>query len=157
MTTTNLATSAFVVERDIRIEAPRERVFPLVSSLEGMQRWFRPTVLEPERGGRIEITFPFDDGMSVRHGEITAYDPPSRVAFTWTFQSDGVDVITEVAIDLIAEGDGTRVRLTHTGFLDEGTAADHHDGWGYWLARLQVAGDGGDPGPDKFAPPPAAA
>jgi predicted dithiol-disulfide oxidoreductase (DUF899 family) len=56
---------------------------------------------------------------------------------------------TEVTFDLIEDGGGTLLRLTHTGFLDEEQANNHKEGWGYWLGRLQTVGNGGDPGPDR--------
>jgi predicted dithiol-disulfide oxidoreductase (DUF899 family)/uncharacterized protein YndB with AHSA1/START domain len=150
--TTTLAAGAFVVEREIRIDAPREDVFPFVATREGMRRWFRPTALEPRIGGRIAFGFPFDDGDMVTQGEFTAYDPPARVAFTWTWKNGTTTARTEVTIDLVAEGNVTLLKLTHTGFVDEESAQNHREGWEYWLQRLNIAAAGGDPGPDKFVP-----
>jgi uncharacterized protein YndB with AHSA1/START domain len=50
--TTKSTVGAFVIEREVHIDAPRDRVFPLVASREEMRRWFRPSVFEPKVGGR---------------------------------------------------------------------------------------------------------
>jgi len=149
--TTKVVPGAFVVEREIRIDAPRERVFALVASPDEMRKWFRPSLFEPEVGGRAEFTFPFDDEDWVNIGKVTVYDPPSRVAYTWAWQRTPTPVQTEVTFDLIAEGGSTLLRLTHTGFIEESQMRGHDEGWAYWLDRLLVIGNGGDPGPDRHA------
>jgi predicted dithiol-disulfide oxidoreductase (DUF899 family)/uncharacterized protein YndB with AHSA1/START domain len=146
---TTQAVDAFVIEREIRIDAPREQVFALLATQEGMRRWFRPTIFEPRVGGRSEFAFPFDGEVSTSLGEVTAYDPPKRVAFTWTWQSAPAKVTTEVSFDLREDNGGTLVRMTHTGFVDEASVQGHSKGWEYWLGRLQTVGNGGDPGPDN--------
>jgi len=147
--TTKAIAGTFVVEREIRIQAPRERVFTLLSSRETLAQWMPAAIFEARIGGDVEFRFVTDDGeKKATFGEITAYDPPSRLAFTWDFKGDSLDARTEVTIDLIAEGQATLVRLTHTGFVDQDEAAKHSEGWGYWLERLQACGEGKDPGDD---------
>ena len=51
---------------------------------------------------------------------------------------------------LKADGDRTIVRLEHRGFPDENAVREHTEGWDHYLARLQVAAAGGDPGPDTW-------
>ncbi len=148
--TTATSLGAFVVEREIRIDAPRETVFHLLSDVDAMKRWFRPSIFEPRVGGRTMFVFPFDDEDSVSCGEITAYDPPSCIAFTWNWQSAPA-ANTEVRFDLIEEGASTLVRLTHTGFVEEVQAQRHGEGWSYWTGRLAVVAKGEDPGPDQHA------
>ena len=148
MTTKTIA-GAFVVEREIRIQARREHVFELLSSRENFARWMPAAIFAPRVGENVEFRFVLKDGgKKATVGEITAYDPPSRIAFTWDFKDDPLDARTEVTIDLIPEGQATLVRLTHTGFVEEEEAAKHSEGWGYWLARLHACGEGSDPGDD---------
>ena len=147
---TKIIAGAFVVEREIRIQAPRERVFELLSSREGAALWMPVAILEPRVGGNVEFRFlPEAGGEKTTFGEITAYEPPSRIAFTWDFKDDPLDARTEVAIDLIPEGEATLVRLTHTGFVDEEEQRGHAQGWEYWLGRLKALGEGKDPGDDR--------
>jgi uncharacterized protein YndB with AHSA1/START domain len=148
--TTKAIAGTFVVEREIRIRAPRERVFELLASREGLALWVPVSLLEPRVGGNIEFRFAPEPGVEkTTFGEVTAYDPPSRIAFTWDFKDDPLDARTEVAINLTSEGAATLVRLTHTGFVDEEECSKHDEGWGYWLARLEARGEGKVPAPDS--------
>lgn len=138
-----MTTKTFMVEREIRIQAPREGVFGLLSSREDFARWMPIAILEPRVGGNIEFRFERESGGDlVTFGEITAYDPPSRVVFTWDFKDVPLDARTEVTIDLIPEGKSTLIRLTHIGFVDEEEADKHAQGWEHWLGRLKACGEG---------------
>lgn len=140
-----MRTRAFVVEREIRIRAQRERVFELFSSREGLALWMPVAILQPHIGGSVEFRFVRDDGDElIAIGEITAYDPPSRFVFSWDFKDDPLDARTEVTIEFIADGDATFVRLTHIGFVDQEEAAKHAEGWEYWLGRLKASGESED-------------
>lgn len=48
---------------------------------------------------------------------------------------------------------GTRVALRHSGLPDT-ELCGHADGWANFLPRLQAAGGGLDPGPDRWRPLP---
>jgi uncharacterized protein YndB with AHSA1/START domain len=145
-----MKTQAFVVQREIRIEAPREHVFALLSSREGPALWMPFTILEPRVGGNVQIRFVPDTGdEAIVFGKITAYEPPSRIAFTWDFKDDPLDAVTEVTIDLVSEEEATFVRLTHAGFVDEQEQGKHAEGWVYWLERLKALAEGNDPGSDR--------
>jgi uncharacterized protein YndB with AHSA1/START domain len=49
---------------------------------------------------------------------------------------------TRVEIDLAPAGEGTEVRLRHSGFGDEGTARDHRSGWADCFDQLSVLVEG---------------
>jgi hypothetical protein len=55
-----------------------------------------------------------------------------------------------VEVELLAEEDGTLVRLTHRDLPAE-TRAVHQEGWNHYVERLGVVSAGGDPGPDPWA------
>ncbi len=55
---------------------------------------------------------------------------------------------TTVEVELIEEGQQTRVRLTHTG-LPPDEVAIHRMGWDHYVPRLALAAAGEDPGPDQ--------
>jgi hypothetical protein len=58
-----------------------------------------------------------------------------------------------VTIELLPDGDGTLVLLTHAG-LPEGADAAQLQGWEHFLPRLATVASGGDPGPDAWAAAP---
>jgi predicted dithiol-disulfide oxidoreductase (DUF899 family)/uncharacterized protein YndB with AHSA1/START domain len=140
---------AFTVEREVRVRAPRERVFELLSSREQMSRWMPVAAFEPRVGGRVEWLFDTESGEIITFGEVTAYDPPARLAFTWDYVQWPIGARTEVVLDLEERGDETVVRLTHVGFVDEKQKNSHNEGWTYHLNRLAAIANGEDPGPDR--------
>jgi uncharacterized protein YndB with AHSA1/START domain len=106
--------------------------------------------MEPRVGGNVQIRFVSDTGSAlIVFGRISAYAPPSHIAFTWDFKNAPLEAITEVTIDLISENEATVLRLTHTGFVDEEEQAKHAEGWEYWLERLQALGEGKEPQNDS--------
>jgi hypothetical protein len=54
-----------------------------------------------------------------------------------------------VEVDLVPDGEATIVRLSHR--VPTELVEFHTMGWEHYLARLEVAAAGGDPGPDPFA------
>ncbi len=71
-------------------------------------------VLEPRIGGRIfERTA---SGAELDWGEVTAWEPPRRLAYRWHLREDGADA-TEVAITFKKRRNSTtRVRIEHRGW-----------------------------------------
>ena len=53
-----------------------------------------------------------------------------------------------MVVTLEAERGGTRVILRHYGLPDDGQRDHHRTGWEFYLDRLHVRIQGGDPGPD---------
>jgi uncharacterized protein YndB with AHSA1/START domain len=83
-------------------------------------------------------------------GRFIAVDPHYRVAFTWGWEGEASPVppgSSTVEITLVPDGDGTLLRLVHTG-LPFPALDPHRDGWTHFLDRLTVRAAGGDPGPD---------
>jgi uncharacterized protein YndB with AHSA1/START domain len=64
-------------------------------------------------GGRIYETI--SGGTESDWGKVTAWDPPHRVAFTW-HPGQQADTAQLVEVQFAAEGAGTRVQLTHSGW-----------------------------------------
>lgn len=138
------------IERVVRIAASPETVFAFFVDPVKMVRWQGTTaVLDPRPGGlyRLNVT-----GVNVAAGEYVEVTPYSRVVFTWGWEGEGSPVppgSSTVEVTLIPDGDGTIVRLRHYG-LPSPEREVHADGWQHYLARLEVAATGGDPGPDPF-------
>lgn len=77
-------------------------------------------VLEPRLGGRI-----YERTPSGEHdwGEITAWDPPNRIAYLWHIRRDRADA-TDVDIRFVATGEASsRLEITHTGWERLGAEA----------------------------------
>lgn len=85
------------------------------------------------------------DGKTSTWGEVTAWDPPRRLAFTWHPGGEPDDA-TSVTVDFFPDEDGTRVELTHTGWETYGDKAadirgayDAPEGWASVLDRYRAA------------------
>ena len=139
------------IELETRIAAKPEAVFPLLSEAAGMARWFgRDVQLEAKPGGLLRADI---NGRDIARGEIVEIVPNERVVFTFGWEGENHPVpagSTRVEISLQADGEGTIVRLRHTGLSDE-AAVEHKKGWEHYLERLTAVGEGRDPGPDSFA------
>ena len=138
-----------MIERELRIDANPETVFEFFTNPEKMVRWKgRAATLDPRPGGvyRIEM-----NAETIVAGEYVEVDPPHRVVFTWGWEGGYASTppgSSTVEITLTPDGDGTLVRLVHSGLPNAESVAAHADGWDMYLGRLSIAAAGGDPGPD---------
>src|SRR5262249_28647008 len=96
------AAAALAVEQTIRIRAPRERVFRLLTDLAEIPRWMPVTAFEPRVGGRVE----FVKGEMHAEGEVTEFEPPRAIAYTWDWRNQPLGARTEVRFELAEDGDG---------------------------------------------------
>lgn len=148
-----MAAGAFTVNSEIRIDASPEAIFPFLTDPQKIVRWKGvDATVEASPGGvyRVNVT-----GVKHAVGEYLEVDAPNRVVFTWGWEGDeqlppGSSTVT---IELISDGDGTIVRLTHSG-LPEGADAAQLQGWEHFLPRLAIVASGGDPGPDPWVTAP---
>jgi uncharacterized protein YndB with AHSA1/START domain len=143
-------TEATAVQTAIVVDAPIERAFRVFT--EGISTWWPPEhhllqselaemVFEPRVGGHI-----YDrgvDGSECRWARVLAYDPPSRVVFSWDINTKweletDIDKTSEVEIAFTAETpERTRVVLEHRNL------ERHGEGW--QSMRDAVGSDGGWP------------
>jgi uncharacterized protein YndB with AHSA1/START domain len=144
----NVQAPADSVHKSITVEAPIERAFTVFTDQIGS--WWPPDhhildaplaemVFEPREGGRI-----YDrgtDGSECQWSRVLAYEPPTRVVFSWDIDlhwqiETDPDRASEIEIRFIPEGEArTRVELEHRN-LDR-----HGDGWE--KMRDAVASPGG--------------
>ena len=143
-------TERLSVTREVVIDASPETVWEFLVDPEKIRRWKGVSVSFDARIGgdyRIEVL-----SRNIAAGEVVELDPPRRLAYTWGWE--GNDAVppgsTTVVYELVPEGTGTRLRLTHRDLPDEDSAASHTHGWDHYLGRLATVAAGGDPGPDPF-------
>jgi uncharacterized protein YndB with AHSA1/START domain len=81
------------------------------------------------------------DGTEYEIGRLTAYQPPSLVAFTW--RAPSWEITTQVEIRFSAEAGGTRIELEHSGWEQSAKTRDarnnYDSGWGTILGHYQKA------------------
>ncbi len=141
------------VEVERRIAASREEVFVYLTDPAKYKMWMGTVAeLEPRPGGVYRVRMNSD---IVAVGEYVVVEPPARVVFTWGWEGDAAvppgSTIVEITLQEDEDGDGTILRLRHSGFPDEKAAESHREGWTKYVGRLSTAAPGGDPGPDPTA------
>jgi uncharacterized protein YndB with AHSA1/START domain len=115
--------ATFVIERSFA--AAPSRVFSAWASAEAKSRWFGPPSpegyeLDFQVGGQERFVA---EGGGARYGYLALYQdivPDERIVYTYEMSRDEDRISVSVAtVELVAEGDGTRLRLTEQGvFLD---------------------------------------
>jgi len=88
--------------------------------------------LEGRTGGRLYERF--TDGDEYTIGNVTLYEAPSRVTFTW--QQPDWNGPTEVDVRFTTVAEGTLVELEHRGWEAAGAAqaaGSYDQGWGFIL------------------------
>lgn len=145
-----------IISKDILISAPAETVYRVITEPDQIARWFADAAeLDPVPGGEGILTFEdraTTQRMAVRL-TVQAAEPPRRFAFRWDYPDgeqprEGNSLLVEFT--LTAEGDGTRLRVTESGFAalarppqeKAGYYEAHDKGWDAHLASLHgyVAG-----------------
>lgn len=119
-----------------RLDHPPERVWRAVTEDDGLAAWFPQRIVGARRAGApLRFVTAGDESFE---GRMLVFDPPSVMELTW-----GGDVLR---IEVVPDGDGTRLTLTDT-FMDQGKAARDAAGWHECLDRLVCALDGRTPLP----------
>ena len=150
------------IRHSVVVNAPVERAFAVFTEQFGN---FKPrehnllavpiaeTVFERQVGGHI-----YDrgvDGSECRWARILAYEPPSRVVFSWDISPQwqvetDPELTSEVEVRFVAEGpDRTRVELEHRhldrhgpGWQSVSDGVDGDQGWPLYLARYAALLEG---------------
>ncbi|MHB2266704.1 SRPBCC domain-containing protein [Aliihoeflea sp. PC F10.4] len=137
----------------VRIErvlpGPVERVWDYLTDSQKRRQWLAEGLMEPRRGGRVEHIFRngelshettpdrfrHTDGPTVRVGEVIEFEPPQRLTYVWP--GDEKDAPrSEVTFELFAQGEGTRLVVTHRKLADPEGMVSVASGWDSHLGVL---------------------
>jgi uncharacterized protein YndB with AHSA1/START domain len=133
------------------VDASPEIVFAVVSRPEHLREWWPDdaTLDDPMPGGAGELTFGSHGSESATTVPMTVVQsvPPRLFSFRWAYDpSLAPDPSNSflVTLELVPSGTGTTLRLTETGFREQGwevavleaTYQDHVEGWGRFLPQL---------------------
>jgi len=105
--------------QEVQIAASPETVWEELTKRDKPQRPQMDTVLESSLEPGAPLLYTSHDGSRVFVvGRVIEIDPPRRLSHTWRLTMRD-DEPTLVAWELEPSGEGTRVRLTHTGWPED--------------------------------------
>jgi len=145
-------TEAFIVQREMQIAAPPATVFAFLTDPQKIVSWMgleAETELHP--GGLYLLKGVAGDRTKVASGAFREVVPVHRLAYSFGWEG-GAEVTpgsSLIEIDLMAQDNGTLLRMTHSGLPNAEQCASHSKGWTHYLARLALAAGGRAPGPDR--------
>lgn len=148
---TEIGQQELVLELTHRFEAPREKVFEAWTNPKVLKRWWAaaPTwdtplaEVDAQEGGRYRLSMRTDEGdVHTVRGEFKEVQPPERLAYTWEWEEGPESAMagsegTLVVVEFHEDGDGTLVKLTHSGFSSEEIKGMHVHGWQAVLENLE--------------------
>jgi uncharacterized protein YndB with AHSA1/START domain len=138
------------IEREIHVDASPEVVFEVISRPEHLREWWPDdATLDPVPGGVGELVWNGEGPGPAKVVPMTVVEavPPRLFSFRWAYQPGVVPGPSNsflVTFDLVPSGAGTTVRLTETGFREQGweiaalEAAyhEHAAAWDRFVPRL---------------------
>lgn len=119
----------------LEVDAPRDAVFALFASQDGLRQWLDAADLEPRVGGAMRVQM--RDATAT--GKVLALDVPQHISFTWEWAGARHAQPMVVAFDAIDHGTRTHVTLRHIGLRTRADLNLHDELWRYWLERFAAA------------------
>ena len=136
------------IEREVRIAAPVERVWALVTEAEHLGTWFGDAGAEVDLrpGGELLLRWARAGGGAVTaKARIEQVEPPRRLSYRWVPGEAGGELVdghtTLVELTLREDGDGTLLKVVESGFAsltfpDDDRERRRADNTGGWAAEL---------------------
>ena len=108
-----IAVQPFVIERTYN--APIQKVWNAITDKDQMKKWyFDLSEFKPVVGFEFQFSGQGHKGEQYLHlCKVTQVIPGKKISYTWRY--DKYEGVSEVSFELFAEGDKTRLRLTHEG------------------------------------------
>jgi uncharacterized protein YndB with AHSA1/START domain len=112
MSTKSETAEAVVVERTFN--APVARVWKALTDVDQMREWyFDLKEFKPQVGFEFDFVVEHEGNSYYHLCRVTEVVSQKRIAYSWRYKGAPGDSL--VTIELFADGDETRLKLTHTG------------------------------------------
>lgn len=130
------------------IRTSAEKVYELIATAEGLDRWFTTgATLDPRPGGLIVYRWKQwgpDRITTESRGTVHEADPPRRFAFDW---DAGADQQVTVEFDIEPVEGGVVLRLREHGYADSPEATERRvaqaSGWGEAMTLIKLMAEHG--------------
>jgi uncharacterized protein YndB with AHSA1/START domain len=112
MTTKENLTESVVIDRTLN--APVARVWDALTDVDQMRQWyFDLKEFKAEVGFEFEFVVEHEGNRYHHLCRVAEVIPQKRIAYTWRYKGESGDSL--VTFELSAQGDRTRLKLTHSG------------------------------------------
>jgi uncharacterized protein YndB with AHSA1/START domain len=127
------------VEFERVLAAEADKVWELLATPEGLQRWLAQATVDLTPGGVVDLDFG-DDGIG--GGDVIEVIPGQTLEYRWRF-TDEPDSVVRFELETLEPGT-TRLRLRHT-MLPDAQATGYGAGWHAHLDQLEACLKGDEP------------
>jgi uncharacterized protein YndB with AHSA1/START domain len=133
---------SFIIEQAYFFEAPVEKVFQALTDPRLLVKWFLSKAkVVPNKGG--SYSFDWIGGYHMTD-KIKQFETNKAVSFSWSDKlKNGELAKTTASFKVSRKGQGTLLRLRHTGFEDPEHFAECSSRWGYYLTNMKSVLDHG--------------
>ncbi|WP_227874314.1 SRPBCC family protein [Tumebacillus algifaecis] len=94
------------IRHTLQLNAPIQKVWDAVATSEGIASWFMPNDFQPVLGNEFVLEAPYGKTPC----KVTEFEPPTRLAFTWT-----EEWLVTFELEELEDGK-TEFTLTHAGW-----------------------------------------
>jgi uncharacterized protein YndB with AHSA1/START domain len=128
---------SYVAEQSYYFEkAQPEKVFQALTEPKMLVKWFLSKAkLDPKKGGTYSFNWLGGYHMT---DKVKRYDKNKAVSFAWSDKlKNGKMAKTTASFGVAKKGQGTVLKLRHTGFKDPEHFADCSSRWAYYLTNMK--------------------
>lgn len=127
------------VEFERLLAAPADRVWELLATPEGLERWLARATVDLTPGGVVDLDFG-EDGIG--GGDVIEVVPGEALEYRWRFTGEP-DSVVRFELEAL-DPETTRLRLRHT-MLPDAQATGYGAGWHAHLDQLEALVSGDEP------------
>ena len=133
---------SYVIEQSYYFKAPLKEVFRTLTDSKMLVKWFLSKVeVKPKKGGNYSFSWIGGYHMT---GKLKQFQVNKNVSYSWTDRlKNGKLAQTTASFKVAKKGNGTLLRLRHTGFRDPEHFAECSSRWGYYLTNMKSVLDHG--------------
>ncbi|NUN68184.1 MAG: SRPBCC domain-containing protein [Bacteroidetes bacterium] len=133
-----------VLQREVRINAPAEKVWLVLTDPILVKRYLYGTTMtaEPYAGGSIRFTGVWEGTEYVDKGTVTGYTPNEYFAYSYYSSFSPLPDLPEnyaaIAFTIVRQPSGSLLQLEQRGFADEAAYRHSLENWGSILDTMKA-------------------
>ena len=138
MSTKNISTEPLVIERGF--DAPLEKVWNAITNADEMRRWyFDLKEFKPQPGFEFQFIVEHEGNTYDHRCKVVEVIPQKKISYTWRYH--GHEGNSHVTFELFAEGEKTKLKLTHEGLesfpqnMPDFARTSFEKGWTYIITK----------------------